>query len=85
MPVIQPIHLILILVIALIIFGPSRLPQLGKSLGESITEFKHATKEMTDSLKEATDTKAEPSQSTVQPPSTSVPGTQVPGGEVKNG
>jgi sec-independent protein translocase protein TatA len=83
MPVIQPIHLILILVIALIIFGPSRLPQLGKSLGESITEFKHATKEMTDSLKQATDTTApaaEPSQSIAQ-----APGTQVPGGEVKNG
>ena len=54
MPAIQPIHLILILIIALIIFGPSRLPQLGKSLGEGITEFKHATKEMTESLKDAT-------------------------------
>ncbi len=54
MPMIQPIHLILILVIALVIFGPSRLPQLGKSLGESITEFKHATREMTESLREAT-------------------------------
>ena len=53
MPSIQPIHLILILIIALVIFGPSRLPQLGKSLGESITEFRHATKEMNSSLKQS--------------------------------
>ena len=60
MPVIQPIHLILILIIVLIVFGPSRLPQLGKSLGEGITEFKHATKEMTESLHEATTEPAKP-------------------------
>ncbi len=41
----QPIHLILILIIALVIFGPSRLPDLGRSLGESINEFRNATKE----------------------------------------
>ena len=75
MPVIQPIHLILILIIALVIFGPSRLPQLGKSLGESITEFKHATKEMTDSLKEASDAVADPTP----------PAAQTPGNDVKNG
>ena len=75
MPVIQPIHLILILIIALVIFGPSRLPQLGKSLGESITEFKHATKEMTDSLKEASDAVAEPTP----------PAAPAPGNDVKNG
>ncbi len=44
----QPIHLILILIIALIIFGPSRLPELGRSLGKSITEFKDATREITE-------------------------------------
>ncbi len=60
MPPIQPIHLILILIIALIIFGPSRLPQLGKSLGESITEFKKSTKEMSDSLKDATSEEPKP-------------------------
>ena len=60
MPTIEPIHLILILIIALVIFGPSRLPQLGKLLGEGITEFKHATQEMTESLKEATSDTAQP-------------------------
>lgn len=38
----QPMHLILILIIALIIFGPGKLPELGKGLGQSIREFKKA-------------------------------------------
>ena len=38
----QPLHLILILVIALIIFGPGNLPELGKGLGKSVREFKKA-------------------------------------------
>jgi sec-independent protein translocase protein TatA len=38
----QPMHLILILGIALIFFGPSKLPELGKGLGTSIRDFKKA-------------------------------------------
>ncbi len=38
----QPMHLLLILVIALVVFGPKRLPELGRSLGESIRGFKSA-------------------------------------------
>ena len=38
----QPTHLLLILLICLLVFGPSKLPQLGKGLGESIREFKRA-------------------------------------------
>jgi len=38
----QPMHLIIILVIALIVFGPGKLPELGKGLGKSIREFKKA-------------------------------------------
>ncbi|HYM62641.1 MAG TPA: twin-arginine translocase TatA/TatE family subunit [Thermoanaerobaculia bacterium] len=36
----QPMHILLILGIVLIVFGPSRLPELGKGLGESIRGFK---------------------------------------------
>lgn len=39
----SPTALIIILVIALIIFGPGKLPELGKSLGRGIKEFKTAT------------------------------------------
>ncbi|HEY3288667.1 MAG TPA: twin-arginine translocase TatA/TatE family subunit [Anaerolineae bacterium] len=49
---IQPIHLILIIVVALIIFGPSRLPEIGRGLGKSINEFRKGAKEMTDGFKE---------------------------------
>ena len=38
----QPMHLILILVIVLIIFGPGKLPELGEGLGKSIKAFKKA-------------------------------------------
>ncbi|AZU60427.1 twin-arginine translocase TatA/TatE family subunit [Neobacillus mesonae] len=38
--------LILILVIALIIFGPSKLPEIGRAFGRTLSEFKTATKEL---------------------------------------
>ena len=38
----QPTHLLLIFFIALLVFGPKKIPDLGKSLGESIREFKKA-------------------------------------------
>jgi sec-independent protein translocase protein TatA len=38
----QPMHLILILAVALIVFGPGRLPEIGKGLGEAIRGFKKA-------------------------------------------
>ena len=38
----QPMHLLLILGIALLFFGPSRLPELGKGLGSSIRGFREA-------------------------------------------
>jgi len=37
-------HLLVILVVALIIFGPKKLPELGKGLGEGIRGFKDAMK-----------------------------------------
>ncbi len=38
----QPMHLLLIAIIAIIFFGPKRLPELGKGLGEGIRGFKDA-------------------------------------------
>jgi sec-independent protein translocase protein TatA len=41
----QPLHLIVILAIAMIIFGPGKLPEIGAGLGKSIREFKKALAE----------------------------------------
>ena len=41
----QPMHLLVIFGIALLVFGPKKLPELGKSLGESIRGFKKAMNE----------------------------------------
>jgi len=43
--------LILILVIALIIFGPNKLPEIGRAVGKSMREFKKATEGITDDIK----------------------------------
>jgi sec-independent protein translocase protein TatA len=38
----QPMHLLVILIIALLVFGPKKLPELGKGLGDGIKSFKRA-------------------------------------------
>jgi sec-independent protein translocase protein TatA len=40
MPNIGPLELVVVLIIALIVFGPKRLPELGRSLGRGIREFR---------------------------------------------
>jgi len=45
-------ELVIILVIALIIFGPRKLPELGRSLGKSINEFKKASNELRSTLED---------------------------------
>ncbi len=44
-------ELVIILVIALIIFGPKKLPELGKSLGQAISGFRDGSKKATESVK----------------------------------
>jgi sec-independent protein translocase protein TatA len=44
--------LILILVVALVIFGPNKLPEIGKAFGKSIREFKRATEGLAEDIRE---------------------------------
>jgi sec-independent protein translocase protein TatA len=39
---VQPMHLLLILIITLLVFGPGKLPEIGKGLGEAIRDFRRA-------------------------------------------
>lgn len=68
MPTPSPIELIIILVVVLIVFGPKRLPDLGRSLGRGMREFKESvTGKDKDELPEGSAEKSEPT--TVTPAS----------------
>jgi sec-independent protein translocase protein TatA len=45
-------ELLIILVVALIVFGPRKLPELGRSLGKSLSEFKRASNELRSTLED---------------------------------
>ena len=47
-------ELILILVVALVVFGPGKLPEIGSSLGKTIREFRKATQGISDEIKSVT-------------------------------
>ena len=74
-------EMLVIAVIALIIFGPRKLPELGKSLGRSIAEFKRASNELKNTLEDEirTEELQEARKSAQIPPSQSAaPSTPAP-------
>jgi Tat protein translocase TatB subunit len=70
-------EMVVIAVIALIIFGPRKLPELGKSLGKSIAEFKRASNELKNTLEEEIKTEElqEARKSAQIPPTHATPAT----------
>jgi sec-independent protein translocase protein TatA len=52
----QPMHLIVILFIALLVFGPKKLPELGKGLGDGIRSFKDSMRNKEESIGRTDDT-----------------------------
>jgi len=61
-------ELIIIFVIALIIFGPRKLPELGRSLGRSLSEFKRASNELRQTLDEEIRVEERKNETRNQPP-----------------
>jgi sec-independent protein translocase protein TatA len=57
MPPIGPVSLLLIAIFALLLFGPNKLPELGKAFGKTLREFKNATKGLADDDEETKDEK----------------------------
>ena len=66
-------ELMIILVIALIIFGPRKLPELGRSLGRSLKEFKRASNELRNTLDEEIRVEEERSTQRQRPSEPAVP------------
>jgi TatA/E family protein of Tat protein translocase len=56
MPTPGPLELVIILVIALLILGPGKLPEVGSALGKSIREFRKASADVQDAVKVNVDT-----------------------------
>jgi sec-independent protein translocase protein TatA len=88
-----PLEIIIILVIVLIVFGPKRLPDLGRSLGRGMREFKDSVTgkdkdelpEASVETPEATTVKSEPTPVKSEPtPVTPEPTTVTPAGEQKS-
>ena len=76
MPSVGPMELAVVLIIALVIFGPKRLPNLGRSLGQGMREFKQ-------SISAAPDEEQAPqagiSSGTANAPATEIPAEPVEG------
>lgn len=66
-----PGEMMVIAVFALLVFGPKRLPEIARSVGRAMREFRRATSELTQELKEGLD---EPPESTPPPPKEQRPG-----------
>jgi TatA/E family protein of Tat protein translocase len=88
---ISPTHLVLLaflILLALVIFGPKRLPELGNSVGRAIQEFKKASSSTVDEVKKASASTVEEGKSMAAAGGTTMPPQQVaasPDGSSANG
>jgi TatA/E family protein of Tat protein translocase len=57
---IQPIHIVIIVLVAFLIFGANKLPEMGRSLGKTLSEFRKGTKEAAEGFKEEVQKPAAP-------------------------
>ena len=71
----SPLHLIIVLVIAVLVLGPGKLPEVGTALGKSIREFRKATTGMQDSVRLDTPPAALPASAPAASPAATPPAT----------
>ncbi|KPD26093.1 twin-arginine translocase TatA/TatE family subunit [Thermus scotoductus] len=76
-------EILVILVVALLIFGPKKLPELGRSLGQSIREFKRGAQEIREELEKTVDVREEPKPKPVSEASSKAPAVSEPQEERK--
>ncbi len=60
LPNIGPVELIIVLVIALLVLGPGKLPEVGSAFGKTIREFKKASSDITESTSHASPPRRRP-------------------------
>jgi TatA/E family protein of Tat protein translocase len=65
---IGPMEIFVVLIIALVIFGPQKLPEMGRSLGKAIREFKSVGSEIQDEITKVTDEIDIDPEKTIKPP-----------------
>lgn len=63
---ITPISIVIICIVALILFGPKKLPEFGKAMGSTLREFKKATKGLADDFEDDKDKKIESKQTIIE-------------------
>jgi TatA/E family protein of Tat protein translocase len=73
-----PAHLLIIMVIALVVIGPGKLPEVGAALGKSIREFQKASSGVLDPVQQAKSTLTNPLQPSAQAPVAQAPAAQPP-------
>ncbi len=78
MPTPGPLELVIILVIALLILGPGKLPDVGAALGKSIREFRKASSDVGDAVKVNVDTSPLPTPVSSAPVPPAVPADPMP-------
>ena len=59
-----PTELIVILIIALVIFGPKQLPKIGQSVGEAMRSFRDSTDKVTEEVAKTVESASTPTQQT---------------------
>jgi sec-independent protein translocase protein TatA len=80
MPTPGPLELVIILVIALLILGPGKLPDVGSALGKSIREFRKASSDLGDAVKVDTSPLPPPQEAPPAPaPAVAPQGAELPG------